>query len=131
MLISVLVTFPSSSYRALALLMTATESSVRVCVKGFLPAADFARVLRAVFFAAALFFLTAVFFRAAGAFFIEVVLLLVGTVYLRIALSGCGYAVFTRLPVSLCCVASPSTSRISATEPSPKTVAPVRPGTDL
>ena len=130
-LTSVLITLPNSSYRALALLMTAMESSVRVCVKGFLLAADLTRELLAVLFAGDLFFLTALFFRAAGAFFVVAVLFLVGTVYLRMVLSGFGYAVFTRLLVSLCRVASPSTSRISATEPSPRTVAPVRPGTDL
>lgn len=130
-LTSVFVSLPNSSYSTLALFMTATESSVRVGVKCFLQTAVFARVLAAVFFAGALFFFTVDFFRAGGVFFVAAVFFLVGTVILRM-MSGCsGYAVVTRLPVSLCCVASPSTSRISATEPSPRTVAPVRPGTDL
>ena len=130
-LTSVSITLPNSSYSALALFMTATESSVRVGVDGFLLAAVFARALFAVFFAGALFFFTADFFRAGCVFVIVAVCFFAGTVILRMILSACGYAVVARLPVSLCCVASPSTSRMSATEPSPRTVAPVRPGTDL
>ena len=128
---SVSVTLPNSSYSALALFMTDTESSVRVGVNGFLLVAVFARELVAVFFAGALFFFTADFFRAGRVLFVVVVLFLVGTVVLRMILSACGYAVDARLPVSLCRAASPSTSRINTTEPSPRTVAPVRPGTDL
>lgn len=130
-LISVLEILLHSSYRALALLITVTESSVSVCVKGFLLAVDFVHELLAGFFAGALFFLTPPLFREADAIFFATVFFLVGTVCLRMALSGCGYAVLTWLSVSLYFAASPSISRISATEPSPRTVAPVRPATDL